>query len=99
MRRRWHNSVKTHEGEVAANLMRRRCWNSCMRQVGCKSGSHKQAKDAVVMDLTHRSTYKITASDLILTPYTKENRKTTHSINLIRKKSKVIIHGVFSFFL
>ena len=54
VRRRWHSGVKTHEDEVVANLVRRRCWNSCMRQVGCKSGSREQAKEAGVMDLTHR---------------------------------------------
>jgi hypothetical protein len=54
MRRRWHNGVKTHKGEAMANLVWWRCWNSCPRQVGCKSGSREQAKEAVAMNLTHR---------------------------------------------
>jgi len=100
------------------DLVRRRCWNSYMRQVGLQerlsrasqggsgNGSHEQAEvksnpsevnNWVCMSSLSSCIYKITASDLILSPYTKENRKTTHSINLIRKKSKVIIHGLFLF--
>jgi hypothetical protein len=48
IKRRWHSGVKTHEDEAVANLVRR-CWNSCTRQVGCKSGSPEQAKEAVVI--------------------------------------------------